>query len=566
MWKRKNKNKHLNKKTNKEIEKEKEARAERFLNSLEAKIQQLEFKLNTLKNENDLQQTGILSKKIKEAEERIVPHTKEKIELEKGLEDVKQKAKMEEIQKQNFLHKKNQLIELHKSKISSLEQKIQNFKTGGEIESVIVLLEKKNKKLTERIRKTNEIKNQRKSLKKELKQLKLEEETGSWKNNLTESELLKIEQQGYVVQQLTCQLEKQEKRLKKIQFQKRINSDNSATDFVRIKQKLKENNNKILIATNDNKALQKEILETKELLGEEANTNSIECQTEDSLTDSESSQINSSSSKNICSSSLIKQTLNEEKLRNKNQKEIQNEKEKEKENSNQNKKTENENENENQNEKKKENKNNNEKETKVQPLLSSPKTSNPLKEPTLDSFKEEKSIHRKKNNPISVKTVTTEHTSPKKSMGLTKQLQSVPQNSQTSVSYGLLNLPSSNHQPKITENATKMSNSLPSLPFQSKKKKKDITIDSLQTLLSIPIGIDYFKEYLDTCLCQENIMFWVEVKSMKQNSKTQKVNPFFLFRKLLFELFLDFTISKKFDKKIFKCIFKTVSKLLFKSF
>ncbi|KAJ6229970.1 electron carrier/ protein disulfide oxidoreductase [Anaeramoeba flamelloides] len=485
MWKRKNKNKHLNKKTNKQIEKEQSERTERLVQSLEAKIQQLEFQLSTLKNEEINLQNGILSSKIKEIEERNTPHEKEKKELQKDLERVKKKVIKEEIKKKKIFKKKKKLIKLKNNKISSLEKKIQNFKTNPEVEGVLILLERKNKKLTQQIKKTNHIKKERTELKKECAKLKMEEETGSWKRNLTETELLKLEQQDHLVSQLENNLENHEKRLKKIQFQKRINSDNSPLDYVRIKQKLKENNKKISVATKENQMLKGEILETKELLGDETNqnttTNSFECQTEDSLTDSEFNQNHSSSSKNIMSSSLTQQNLN-------------------------------------QGSKKKQSETKSKIELGKKPLTVLT-TSNPtllINEPTLDYFTESTKVGHKQSLPIRAKSDLVKQEKSQKRVHLEKKLQNSYSNPQIVFHNSLPDLSFSNHN--TVSNFKNGSFDRPSL----KPKKTEFKIDSLQKLLSIPIGVDYFKEYLDSCLCQENIMFWMEVKSMKQYSQTQK--------------------------------------------
>ncbi|KAJ6235453.1 regulator of g-protein signaling 13 [Anaeramoeba flamelloides] len=52
--------------------------------------------------------------------------------------------------------------------------------------------------------------------------------------------------------------------------------------------------------------------------------------------------------------------------------------------------------------------------------------------------------------------------------------------------------------------------------------KTQFEISSLTKLLTIPTGVAFFQEYLCTEFNQENIMFWQEVKSFKQNCVTQR--------------------------------------------
>ncbi|KAJ3432446.1 electron carrier/ protein disulfide oxidoreductase [Anaeramoeba flamelloides] len=73
-------------------------------------------------------------------------------------------------------------------------------------------------------------------------------------------------------------------------------------------------------------------------------------------------------------------------------------------------------------------------------------------------------------------------------------------------------------------------------------------INSLTKLLTIPTGIAFFKEYLCTEFNQENLMFWQEVKSFKQNCVTQRqitktakqIISKFIKPESLFEINIDF--------------------------
>ncbi|KAJ3437699.1 hypothetical protein M0812_16866 [Anaeramoeba flamelloides] len=474
MWKRKNKNKHLNKKTNKQIELEKEERSLRLIGILESQRHELEYQLKTMQNQRVDLQNGLISQKIKETEERIVPHLEEKKQLKSEFRKIHKSVKKERVLRKNYLEQKNLLLKTKKDKIVSLHKKIQRFKANKEIGGVLSVLEKKNKKLTKEIRKTNKLKNAQSKCKKELTKLRSEEESGSWKTNMSKIEILKIEQEDYIIQQLTIELNKQEKRLRKMEFQKSFQSGSSRKDLLRDRQKILKFHEKINRATQENKKLKQEILEIKELVGEEANPktnpnsnsnpNSCDLQTDDSLTDPESNQIRCTSSPNIISSSNTT-------------------KKKHQEHSKLNIKTERE-------EKK-----------------------------TLKISNSVSLIYKSKDDSLLI----TNKTDPKNERRL-----AVQSDSSTKVISELANQESKNSLSDNTLNSTtynhlfsNSSNCLPSIGTKT-KKTKEFSIDSLQTLLSIPIGVDYFKEYLDSCMCQENIMFWMEVKSMKQKAQSQK--------------------------------------------
>ncbi|KAJ3423658.1 hypothetical protein M0812_30192 [Anaeramoeba flamelloides] len=65
-------------------------------------------------------------------------------------------------------------------------------------------------------------------------------------------------------------------------------------------------------------------------------------------------------------------------------------------------------------------------------------------------------------------------------------------------------------------------NNLHDIKKQIKEKKKERDITSLEMLLTIPIAVDYFKEFLCEELNQENILFFQDVKSFKQEFRSQK--------------------------------------------
>ncbi|KAJ3435970.1 hypothetical protein M0812_18013 [Anaeramoeba flamelloides] len=457
MWKRKNKNKQLNK----------EERSLRQFQILESHKHELEYKLKTLQNQSLDFQNSLVSKKIKGTEDRIVPHLEEKKQLKREFLKIHKTVKKESVLHKNYLEQKNLLLKTKKNKILSLQKKIQRLKTNKEIGSVLNVLEKKNKKLTEEIRKTNKLKNAQSKLKRELTKLKLEEESGSWKTNMSKIEILKIEQEDYIIQQLTIELNKQEKRLRKIEFQKSFQARSSLKDLVRIRQKLLKFHEKVDCATKDQKKLKMEILETKELLGDEtnpdSNPNSYDLQTGDSLTDSDSNQIHCTSSPNIISSSKspIQKHKEHSKLKMKMERE----------------------------------------EKKTLTISNSTSLIFRHKNNTLLNTNK---IDLKNKRTISVESGRSTRVIPEKA----KKEKKISLSDNTLIT-------TTNNQ--STPNSP---NFLPSFYMQT--KKNEFTIDSLQTLLSIPIGVDYFKEYLDSCLCQENIMFWMEVKSMKQNAQSQK--------------------------------------------
>ncbi|KAJ6237162.1 electron carrier/ protein disulfide oxidoreductase [Anaeramoeba flamelloides] len=54
------------------------------------------------------------------------------------------------------------------------------------------------------------------------------------------------------------------------------------------------------------------------------------------------------------------------------------------------------------------------------------------------------------------------------------------------------------------------------------KPKKLNHFDELISFINIPKGIELFKDYLRKQLCQENLLFWQDVKNMKQNCTTKK--------------------------------------------
>ncbi|KAJ3451733.1 electron carrier/ protein disulfide oxidoreductase [Anaeramoeba flamelloides] len=61
-----------------------------------------------------------------------------------------------------------------------------------------------------------------------------------------------------------------------------------------------------------------------------------------------------------------------------------------------------------------------------------------------------------------------------------------------------------------------------SLVTEKERDQNNFEVSSLSKLLSIPIGISLFQEYLCEQFNQENIMFWQDVKSFKQHCITKK--------------------------------------------
>ncbi|KAJ6229460.1 hypothetical protein M0813_07688 [Anaeramoeba flamelloides] len=476
MWKRKNKNKHLNEKTKKQVEEEKGKRSERLIGILKSQIDDFEIKLKTLQNQNPDLEKSVISKKIEEAEERIVPHEEETKLLMEKISKITRKVQKEEIQKQTHQIKKKELLQKKQNQVRKLERKVKNFKTSQEVKSVILLLERKSQKFKDRLLENKQYNQRKKRLKTELQQLKMEEETGSWKTRLTKKEILKRSRQELEIQQLTKLLDQQEKKLKRIEFQNTFRSNNT-TDFFRFRQMLIKYQEKIEIALKENEKLQREVSETKELLGNETSsnttTNTSELHTEDSLTDTELNPIYSSSSPNLISLPNIRDSKNKTGS------------------------------------------------TKKKKKKKKKKNSNSGFRKAMDKSKTTSTILVSNTRTLSDSNQTDSTTQKEiisKSILVTK-IASDPISEELKNSYPKL--------PTVSKGNRKLSwslsKSVPSLhPLPRITLKKELTINSLQTLLSIPIGVEYFKEYLDSCMCQENIMFWMEVKSMKQNAESQK--------------------------------------------
>ncbi|KAJ6252504.1 electron carrier/ protein disulfide oxidoreductase [Anaeramoeba flamelloides] len=57
---------------------------------------------------------------------------------------------------------------------------------------------------------------------------------------------------------------------------------------------------------------------------------------------------------------------------------------------------------------------------------------------------------------------------------------------------------------------------------KKKKENKEIDIKDIQTLLTIPAGVDYFKEYLVQGMSHENLLFYLDVKKFKNTFHTHK--------------------------------------------
>ncbi|KAJ3428374.1 electron carrier/ protein disulfide oxidoreductase [Anaeramoeba flamelloides] len=75
------------------------------------------------------------------------------------------------------------------------------------------------------------------------------------------------------------------------------------------------------------------------------------------------------------------------------------------------------------------------------------------------------------------------------------------------------------YTPRLKKN---MNNNNRNSSKNEKEGKKNIQIESLEVLLSIPVAVDYFKEFLCQQLNQENIMFFQEVKQFKRNCRSEK--------------------------------------------
>ncbi|KAJ3434908.1 electron carrier/ protein disulfide oxidoreductase [Anaeramoeba flamelloides] len=109
----------------------------------------------------------------------------------------------------------------------------------------------------------------------------------------------------------------------------------------------------------------------------------------------------------------------------------------------------------------------------------------------------------------------------------------------------------------------KIKRTLSVLVTEKEFSRNRLEVNSLIKLMTIPIGIAFFRDYLCEQFNQENIMFWQEVKSFKQNciskkqiSKTaKKIIQKFIDTESLFEININSKcrnrILKQLDKKDF---------------
>ncbi|KAJ6250571.1 electron carrier/ protein disulfide oxidoreductase [Anaeramoeba flamelloides] len=429
MWLKSQKKKKKKKKE--EEKKEKEERAERLCRSLTAKIQELEFKLLSLhKNTGS---SFSLTQKIQQTRSQIDPHEKENkiireslFSTKKEIEDVKKILKPYNDQKKKILNEK-------KNKIEKLQKKIENFKSNSEIENIVATLNKKNEKLKKYTSETNTLKILRTKSKSEYQTINEEDKDGTWKTKLPKGVLIKILSDTKELNKLNEEMSLLDKRKKKLIYQNKLKS-NTSIGFITIEQRLQEAMEKIQIGKRENRKIKREILEMKELLGDETLYSTIDGNSEDMLsTDSEFTSVSSSNEL--------------------------------------------------------------------------PKSSNNRTDLSFSN--------------------TTSHSSSK-----TSQLTKVNRRSASEIL-----LPKENDSRKNKESLTKIQDAQ-SIPHifkkgnnkefskyidkrRNKKNKKKFTIDSLQTLFKIPIAVDYFRDFLVSQLCQENIMFWLAVKSMKQKDSTE---------------------------------------------
>ncbi|KAJ3443260.1 electron carrier/ protein disulfide oxidoreductase [Anaeramoeba flamelloides] len=90
------------------------------------------------------------------------------------------------------------------------------------------------------------------------------------------------------------------------------------------------------------------------------------------------------------------------------------------------------------------------------------------------------------------------------------------------------------------------------------EKEKDYDITSTEILFTIPTAVEYFKEYLCKEMCQENILFFLEVKNYKnsfQNEKKMVLMANQIYKKYvktgaLFEVNIDYKCRDEITKNI----------------
>ncbi|KAJ3450964.1 electron carrier/ protein disulfide oxidoreductase [Anaeramoeba flamelloides] len=134
----------------------------------------------------------------------------------------------------------------------------------------------------------------------------------------------------------------------------------------------------------------------------------------------------------------------------------------------------------------------------------------------------------------------------------------------------------------LTDNSTKVENDnsnskIEKHKIKNKEQSNKITIDTFESLLRIPLSLDYFTEFLIERMDQENILFFQEVKKFKNNCRTEKQiekNSKSIFKKYLkigsqFEINIDSNTRKmiidKFRDKVFSLsLFDEAHSIVFK--
>ncbi|KAJ6238462.1 electron carrier/ protein disulfide oxidoreductase [Anaeramoeba flamelloides] len=441
MWHRKNKNKK-----NKKEEDEKEERACRLCQSLTAKIQQLEYSLITLKKEKGTSHVSLIQK-IQQTSARLDPHVQENKKIRLSIKVIKKEIEGVEQILKPFTDQKKKLVTEKKNKIESYQQKINSFKSNNETEEIIETLNKKNKKLKKYTCGTNALKSLRAKCQKEFQKMKQQDYDGSWMDFIPEEKLKKIlfDQNEYA--RLIEEMRILDKRQKKMLYQNRLTTTTS-NDYLKIEQRLQETKEKIEVGKRENLQMKREILEMKELLGDEALYSRMDGNSEDSQTSE--SEFTSVASSNDFS------------------------------------------------------KGNNS------------KTDSPPKNSS--------SLTSIKKNRLS-----------KAKFRSTTEIQILKEKEPTQKNRRLMKIHDSQSVPQIYENSEN-EQFTKKITHKRKKKKKKFTIDSLQMLLKIPIGVEYFREFLVSQLCQENIMFWLSVKALKQQDLTK--NKIIKSSKKIFQTFI----------------------------
>ncbi|KAJ3444473.1 electron carrier/ protein disulfide oxidoreductase [Anaeramoeba flamelloides] len=98
---------------------------------------------------------------------------------------------------------------------------------------------------------------------------------------------------------------------------------------------------------------------------------------------------------------------------------------------------------------------------------------------------------------------------------------------------------------------------------KEEKRIKEVSIDSIEILLTIPAAVEYFSEYLNHEMCQENLLFYLAVKNFKNllnsNQRGKKIASM---AKMIYGKyiktgsFFEVNIDYKCREKIIKCVKK----------